>query len=152
MSIQAVKINRNNAINSFSAKTDKKRTETQYPVITIQKGDVVSSKPAESGGFWQGVTGVAVNFNKVTVAIEEYSSALIFGTFKGAIVAGLAFLGINKINYFKNMKRLASKDAKMTASIAVGALSLALSLFNARLNVNQRTAMVDYRWNVKKQG
>jgi len=150
MRIQNINFCANEKKSSYLTNSNNVPSEIKYPVITIQRKDEPKVPEKEGGGFWSGMRNIAVKFNKATVVADEFSSALIFGSFKGAIIAGLAFIGINKINYLKNMKILASRDAKIAASAGVGLLSLAISIFNAKLNVNQRMTEVDFRWNVKK--
>ncbi len=151
MKVSGISFGTNENKSSYLKNSTNMPSEIKYPVITIQRGDTPKTQEKESDGIWSGMKNIAVKLNKATVVADEFSNALIFGTFKGVIVAVLAFIAINKINYLKNLKFLGSKDAKIAASAAFGALSLAISIFNAKLNVNQRMTEVDFRWNVKKQ-
>ncbi len=103
----------------------------------------VEKKPKKS--IWAKMRGAYASFKKGVVASVEYTK----GTIKGAaygVVAAASVLGIDAIaNKVQKSEKTFSKKGKVFAGLAAAG-ALAINLFQSYLNVNEKKAQIDHRW------
>lgn len=139
-------------------------------------------KKAKKGGFnpIQGFKNFMSGCKKLWIGVCEYTNATVVGGIKGVITGGIAFAGLAGLQAAKNnipkvtefasnaeLKNVAAKAGKFVlnhvpqerkgkailAAIA-GAIPFSVQIFNASLNVSEKTAQVDHRFNTghRKEG
>ena len=103
-----------------------------------------------------GIKNIIVSVKKAFINVKEYISGAAEGIAFGAVAAGVTYGLIAVKNTVKAGLNLFNKDVKKhilpqkwgkVASVAVGLAVLGYSLFKSKLNVNEKTADVDHRWN-----
>lgn len=96
----------------------------------------------------QGTKNVISGVQKAWINLEEYVKGTAMGIFVGIVTGGLTYgiiAGVKAIRSgIRNVKMTTMNKA---ASIGVGIATLGYYLFNASLNVSERTAGVDHRYN-----
>jgi|GEM_PF-6821621 len=95
----------------------------------------------------QGVKNFIAGFKKAWINVSEYTKGTVLGAAEGTVLGALTYGGIRAVKYVRGA---ASTRPKLLGKIGVGLAAVAglgHSLFKASLNVSERTANVDHRFN-----
>ncbi len=113
----------------------------------------------------QGTKNFIAGIKKAWINVAEYTKGTVIGVLGGSILGGLTYGVLHGIKAVKSLLKknkdqivydidgILTKRAKRfkllaeTVSIAVGLATLGYSLFKSSLNVSERTADVDHRYN-----
>lgn len=122
---------------------------TGNAINTVAAGQIQSEN--RSAGPIQGTKNFIAGLKKAWVYVAEYTKGAIKGVFEGGLLGGLTFLGIWGVKAAKTraIKSSLPKRYSLSSAIAagVGALTLGYQLFKSSLNVSERTAAIDHRYN-----
>lgn len=95
----------------------------------------------------KGLKGIIVGFKNFFVGVGEYTKGTLGGIAKGIAAGSIVYTGGSIINHFKAKAGEGAKKVPNKAlAVLVGGVSLAINLWKASLNVNEKRSENYHRW------